>query len=73
MGYNAQWHSWDVWPKHLERIDETIKDYGGKKEIVDIEALPLSDIFENYGLKSIDYCNIDVEGGEISVLNSIDF
>ena len=34
--------------RHLERIDETIKDYGGKKEIVDIEALPLSDIFENY-------------------------
>ena len=28
---------------------------------------------EKYGFSVIDYCNIDVEGGEISVLKSIDF
>lgn len=59
--------------KHLDRIDQEITEYGGKKEILDITALPLVDIFNEYDLSEIDYCNIDVEGAEFSVLKSIDF
>jgi len=59
--------------RHLQRIDNTIEEHGGSKEIVEIPSLPLKMIFEQCGLKEIDYCNIDVEGGEMTVLKSIDF
>lgn len=59
--------------KHLDRIDKTIKEHGGRKIIIDISGFPVKDILEKESITSIDYCNIDVEGGEMSVLNSIDF
>jgi FkbM family methyltransferase len=59
--------------KHLERINETIRNHGGNKEILNVPALPLKNILEEFDFKTIDYCNIDVEGGELSVLKSIDF
>lgn len=59
--------------KHLLRIDQGIKEHGGSKEILDVPVLPLKNIFETYIITTIDYCNIDVEGGEMSVLKSIDF
>ncbi|MDQ2719746.1 MAG: FkbM family methyltransferase [Bacteroidota bacterium] len=59
--------------RHLERIDKIIIEHGGEKSIINIPAFPLKDIFQQYSIIEIDYCNIDVEGGEINVLNSIDF
>lgn len=59
--------------KHIERIDQTLKRHGGEKEIIEVPALPLQHIIEQHGIQSIDYCNIDVEGGELQILKSIDF
>jgi FkbM family methyltransferase len=59
--------------RHLQRIDRTIKEHGGSKEIINVSAMPLKDVFSEYSIKLVDYCTIDVEGGEISVLQSIDF
>lgn len=59
--------------RHLARIDCIIREHGGEKIIIDIAALPMEDIFREYSLKQIDYCNIDVEGSEMKVLESIDF
>jgi len=59
--------------RHVERIDKAIEEYGGTKELITIPGLPIKDILSEHQINYIDYCNIDVEGGEISVLNSIDF
>ena len=59
--------------KHLQRIERTIAEHGGSKEIINVSAMPLKDVFSEYSVKCVDYCTIDVEGGEISVLQSIDF
>jgi FkbM family methyltransferase len=59
--------------KHLSRINDEIEKYGGEKKTLDVDVLPLKNILDKYGFSVIDYCNIDVEGGEISVLKSIDF
>lgn len=59
--------------KHVKRIDQAIAEYGGSKTEVNVEGIPISDILETHSVESIDYCSIDVEGGEIAVLNSIDF
>jgi FkbM family methyltransferase len=58
---------------HYDRIDKIIKEHGGSKAIMEISSIPLKDIFLQYSVTKIDYCNIDVEGGEMAVLNSIDF
>ena len=58
---------------HLERIEKTIRDHGDTKTIIDVPTLPLSDILAEHAVTIVDYCNIDVEGGEMSVLKSIDF
>lgn len=60
-------------PKHLIRIDETIIKYGGTKEVINVVASPIKDILKAKDITEVDYCNIDVEGGELSVLKSIDF
>lgn len=59
--------------RHLMRIDRAIEEHGGEKRLIEIPALPLQYIFKEHKLKTIDYCNIDVEGGEMQVLKSIDF
>lgn len=59
--------------KHHNRIDKIIEEHGGNKTIIDIPSMPMKDIFEQQSITQIDYFNIDVEGGEMSVLNSIDF
>lgn len=60
-------------PKHLQRIDESIKQHGGSKTVIDLPSVPVKAILEDHDISKIDYCNIDVEGGELSVLKSIDF
>lgn len=62
-------------PKHLERIKRETDDNPNtiSKEIIKVEALPLSEIFSLNKVQLVDYCSIDVEGGEVSVLESIDF
>jgi FkbM family methyltransferase len=59
--------------KHLNRIESIINEHGGNKTVINIPSIPLKDIFIQNSINEIDYCNIDVEGGEITVLNSIDF
>lgn len=59
--------------RHFERIDKIIEEHGGNKTIIEVPALPLEEIFDQHSITTIDYCNIDVEGGEIGVLKSIDF
>lgn len=59
--------------KHLDRIDRTIEEHGGSKSVIEIPALPMHEILRRNSIKHVDYCNIDVEGGEMSVLKSIDF
>lgn len=58
---------------HHDRIDNIIAEHGGNKILIDIPSLPMKDIFAQQSISQIDYFNIDVEGGEMSVLNSIDF
>ncbi len=58
---------------HHDRIDRIIEEFGGSKAVIEIPSIPLKDIFDKYSITTIDYCNIDVEGGEMIVLNSIDF
>lgn len=60
-------------PQHLQRIDDSIRQFGGSKTIIVLPSLRVETILEEHKIIEVDYCNIDVEGGEMSVLRSIDF
>lgn len=59
--------------KHINRIETTIREKGGTKTYIDVEVIPLKKVLADNKVTKVDYCNIDIEGGEIAVLNSIDF
>ncbi|MGN6267189.1 MAG: FkbM family methyltransferase [Ginsengibacter sp.] len=58
---------------HLERVDKIIQEHGGNKKVIKVKAVPIHTLLEQNCVRIIDYCNIDVEGGEMDVLESIDF
>jgi FkbM family methyltransferase len=58
---------------HLERIGKIIREHGGSKKVIRVQAFPIHTILEQNCIQTIDYCNVDVEGGEMDVLESIDF
>ncbi len=59
-------------PAHLSRIDDDLKIKGGQKKIIEIEIVRLDSI-EKLNKIVVDYCNIDTEGSELDILQSIDF
>lgn len=58
--------------EHLKRIDREIAEYGGSKEEIQLASLPLNELLLQEKINYIDYCNIDVEGGELDILKSVD-
>lgn len=58
--------------RHLQRIEEGIKNFGGTKEIIKVKSVNLANLPDLKG-KVIDYCNIDTEGNEMIILKTIDF
>ncbi len=58
---------------HLNRIAECVRKYKVQERNILVPIRPLRNILAENDLYEFDYCNIDVEGGELSVLKSIDF
>jgi len=60
--------------RHLNRVDTELKTIeGNSTETIMVEARSLSDVISETPMKHFDLCSIDVEGGELGVLKSIDF
>ncbi|STQ86527.1 FkbM family methyltransferase [Helicobacter muridarum] len=58
--------------RHLERIDREVAECGGSYQIIKMQGARFSTIMKEQQ-KKIDYISIDVEGGEMKILESIDF
>jgi FkbM family methyltransferase len=58
---------------HYKRLTEEIKNMGGKMEETKVLSIPLRVLCEKYSIKHVHYISLDVEGGELAVLNSINF
>jgi FkbM family methyltransferase len=58
-------------PRHIQRIQRDLR--GGTTEIIKVKSIPLSKLLKNEAIHEIHYMSLDVEGAELSVLNSIDF
>ena len=60
-------------PTHKMQIDNEIKQFGGKKQILKIECISFNDLIKEHNVKKIDLLTIDVEGAEQNIIYSIDF
>jgi FkbM family methyltransferase len=58
-------------PKHLERINNELSYYGGTSTVVKVQSRTLTSILDEHKITAVDYLSIDVEGGELSVLKSL--
>lgn len=65
-------HHYDA--RHLERIERETSGnpLTASKSVVRVPAVTLGSILQERGRTQVDYCSIDVEGGELDVLVSVD-
>ena len=57
--------------RHSERIERDISRHGGSKETISVEIRRLDAILREAAIRKVDLLTIDVEGGELSVLDSL--
>jgi FkbM family methyltransferase len=60
--------------KHRNRIENEIKHpLNNGREIITLNTELLSNLLDKHGINEIDFCTIDIEGGEYDILKTIDF
>ena len=60
-------------PRHIERVRQEVAAYGASVDIIRVPCYRLSDLLDQYHMPHINYLSIDTEGGELEILQSIDF
>ena len=60
-------------PRHRTRIDGEIETTQGSYKVIEVNCYLLNDLLQKHGIFHIDYLTIDTEGGELEILQSIDF
>jgi FkbM family methyltransferase len=59
--------------EHKERLESDLKEHGGSSEIILTPARTINEIAAEQGLSDVTYLSIDTVGGELGILQSIDF
>ena len=59
--------------RHLDRLQRENKLHGSTSEIIEVETKKLETICDSHKISHINYLSIDVEGGELEVIKSINF
>jgi FkbM family methyltransferase len=59
--------------RHLQRIEDTIKEYGGSKREIEVQCFDINKILKKHNYTEIDFISIDTEGNELEILKAIDF
>jgi len=59
--------------RYKERINNEVSEHGGSVSEIEVDCWNFNELMKNYGITKIDYLSIDVEGGELSIISSIDW
>jgi FkbM family methyltransferase len=60
-------------PSHINRINAEINTHGGKIEAITVKGYNLTQLLLDHNIRHVDYLSLDIEGGELAILKSIDF
>ena len=60
-------------PRHVKRLHWEMDLNGGKSEVIQVTCYDFNQLLLNHNMRHIDYLSIDTEGGEMGILQSIDF
>lgn len=60
-------------PRHLQTVNQYLKQFKGTSEIKKIETTTLQKIFNEHAINSVDLLCVDTEGSEFEILQGIDF
>lgn len=60
-------------PRHLERIHREVASVRGKETVIRVPCFRLDEVLAENGIDHIDFLSLDTEGGELSILRTIDF
>lgn len=60
-------------PRHRDRIYREIQQMGGTYSFTEVECCTLNNELAKHGFYRVDFLSLDTEGGELSILKSIDF
>jgi FkbM family methyltransferase len=64
----------DSYPRnHIDRIETELNSVSQISEDIDVICYDINELLINNSLTNIDLLSIDIEGGELTVLSSIDF
>jgi FkbM family methyltransferase len=63
----------DYHPTHQNRLNYELERDGGTSEIIKVPTKRIETICDEYNVKHIHYLSVDVEGGELAVIKSINF
>lgn len=60
--------------KHKKRIEQEIKNpKNNGREVIKVKTELLNNLLDKHNINEIDFCTIDIEGGEYDILKTIDF
>ncbi len=60
-------------PRHLERIATEMPRENGSYKLIEVPSYLLNNILEKNSIYYVDFLSLDIEGGELDVLKTIDF
>lgn len=58
---------------HRRRVQRELRKFGAELYEIDVPTVRLADVLQQHNRNEIDYLSLDTEGGELQILNSIDF
>ena len=59
--------------RHDKKTDREIEVYGGDTEYIQVQGYTLMSLLSKLKIGHVDYLSLDIEGGELEVLKTIDF
>ncbi|MEI6241470.1 MAG: FkbM family methyltransferase [Planctomycetia bacterium] len=59
--------------RHVARIDREMRAGGGERRELHMPCFTIEGLASGHGITRIDYLSIDTEGGELAILESVDF
>lgn len=59
--------------RHLDRIEREMRAGGGERRELEVPCFTIEGLAASHGMSRIDYLSLDTEGGELAILESVDF